>query len=158
LKKTADGNSIIYRSYIDRYGERQRMGLLNIPFSVLYRAGKDGRDYAFLGFKPGIPLYGSYTGSGGTLTASGYYTGYGQEEIWQKDLGYGSFPIKMREKPLRLKLSYAGTLEAGMKWNIGIGVDLYTGFYVDYGLNDMVKGRGKNRFVEYNYENRPNRK
>jgi outer membrane protein OmpA-like peptidoglycan-associated protein len=149
----ADGNPIIYRSYIDRYEERQRMGLLNIPFSVLYRAGKDGRYYASLGFKAGVPVCGSYTGSGGTLTTSGYYTDYGQEEIWQNDLGYGSFPIQTREKPLRLNLSYAGTLEAGMKWSIGAGTDLYTGFYMDYGLNDMVKGRGKNRFVEYNYEN-----
>jgi outer membrane protein OmpA-like peptidoglycan-associated protein len=57
------------------------------------------------------------------------------------------------EKPLRLNCSYAGTLEAGMKWNVGIDADFYTGFYVDYGLNNPVKGRGKNHFVEYNYDN-----
>jgi hypothetical protein len=46
-----DGNPIIYRSHIDRYGERQRAGLLNIPLSVLYRTGKDNRYYASLGVK-----------------------------------------------------------------------------------------------------------
>jgi hypothetical protein len=30
-----DGNPIIYRSYIDRYREHQRVGLLNIPLSVI---------------------------------------------------------------------------------------------------------------------------
>jgi outer membrane protein OmpA-like peptidoglycan-associated protein len=144
-----DGNPIIYRSHIDRYRERQRMGLLNIPLSVIYRTD---RYYASLGFKLGVPVYGKYTGSGGTITTSGYYTDYGQEEIWQNDLGYGSFPIKTMEAPLKLKLSYMGTMEAGMKWNMGIGTDLYTGVYMDYGLND-IKDRGKNRFVEYNYEN-----
>jgi hypothetical protein len=146
----ADGNPVIYRSHIDRYGERQRAGLLNIPLSVIYRTE---RYYASLGFKLGIPLYGSYTGSGGTVTASGYYTDYRQEEIWQNDLGYGSFPVKTEEAPLKLNLSYTGTLEAGMKWNTGIGTDLYTGVYMDYGLNDMVRERGKNRFVEYNCKN-----
>jgi hypothetical protein len=57
------------------------------------------------------------------------------------------------EKPLRLNCSYAGTLEAGMKWNLSIGMDLYTGFYMDYGLNNMLKGKEKNHFVEYNYDN-----
>jgi hypothetical protein len=146
----ADDNPIIYRSHIDRYGERQRAGLLNIPLSVLYRMN---RYYASLGFKVGVPVYGRYAGSGGTLTVSGYYVDYNQEEIWQNDLGYGSFPVKAREAPLRLKLSYMGTLEAGMKWNTGIGTDLYAGLYMDYGLNDIVKDRRKTRFVEYNYKN-----
>jgi outer membrane protein OmpA-like peptidoglycan-associated protein len=148
-----DGNSIIYRSHIDRYGERQRAGLLNIPLTVLYRTGKENRYYASLGLKLGVPVYGKYTGSGGTITASGYYTDYRQEEIWQNDLGYGSFPIQTMEVPLKLKRSYMGTLEAGMKWDIGIGTNLYTGVYMDYGLNDMVRDRGKTRFVEYNYKN-----
>jgi outer membrane protein OmpA-like peptidoglycan-associated protein len=46
-----------------------------------------------------------------------------------------------------------GTMEAGIKWDIGIGTDLYAGVYMDYGLNDMVREKSKNRFVEYNYEN-----
>jgi outer membrane protein OmpA-like peptidoglycan-associated protein len=52
-----------------------------------------------------------------------------------------------------MKLSCTGTLEAGVKWNMGIGTDLYTGIYLDYGLNDMVRDRGKTRFVEYSYAN-----
>jgi hypothetical protein len=148
-----DGNPIIYRSHIDRYEERQRAGLLNIPLSVLYRTGKDNRYYASLGVKLGVPVYGKYTGSGGTVTTSGYYTDYRQEEIWQNDLGYGLFSIQTVEKPLKMKLSYTGTLETGVKWNMDIGTDLYTGIYMDYGLNDMIQDRGKTRFVEYSYEN-----
>ncbi|GAB6008777.1 OmpA family protein [Dysgonomonas reticulitermitis] len=149
----ADGNPIEYRSLVDSYREYQRSGLLNIPISLIYRMGKDNRYYASLGFKLGIPVYGRYTASGGIVTTSGYYTDYYQEEIWQNDLGYGTFPVRTMEKPLKMGLSYTGTLEAGMKWNVGIGADLYTGVYIDYGLNNVVRGYGKERFVGYNYEN-----
>ncbi|GAB6120017.1 OmpA family protein [Dysgonomonas termitidis] len=149
----ADSNPIEYRSLVDHYKEYQRSGLLNIPISLIYRMGKDNRYYASLGFKLGIPVYGRYTASGGTVTTSGYYTDYYQEEIWQDDLGFGTFPVRTMEKPLKMGLSYTGTLEAGIKWNIGIGTDLYTGVYIDYGLNNVVRGYAKERFVGYNYEN-----
>jgi hypothetical protein len=77
----ADGNPVEYRSHMDYYRESQRAGLLNIPLSIIYRAGKDNRYYASLGFKLGVPVYGRYTASGGAVTTSGYYTDYHQEEI-----------------------------------------------------------------------------
>jgi outer membrane protein OmpA-like peptidoglycan-associated protein len=129
------------------------MGLLNIPISLIYRVGKYNRYYASLGFKLGIPVYGRYTASGGTVTTSGYYTDYYQEEIWQDDLGYGAFPVRTMEKSLKIGLSYTGTFETGMKWNIGTGADLYTGVYIDYGLNNVIRGYAKKRFVGYNYDN-----
>jgi outer membrane protein OmpA-like peptidoglycan-associated protein len=149
----ADGNPIEYRSQVDAYRERQRAGYLNIPVSAARRMGKNGRYYASLGVKAGIPVSGRYTGSGRTLTTSGYYTAYRQEEIWQNDLGYGSFPVGTQEKPLKLKVAYSGTLEAGRKWNIGIGTDLYAALCLDYGFNTVIGNRGKENFVAYNYEN-----
>jgi outer membrane protein OmpA-like peptidoglycan-associated protein len=151
-----DNNPIEYRSLVDSYKEHQRSGLLSIPLTLIYRMGKDNRYYVSLGFKPGIPVYGRYTGSGSTVTTSGYYTDFHQEEIWQDDLGYGTFPVRTMEKPLKMGLSCTGTLEAGMKWNVGIGTDLYTGIYMDYGLNNVARGGGKiqkSHFIGYNYDN-----
>ncbi|MBF0649230.1 OmpA family protein [Dysgonomonas sp. GY75] len=151
----ADNNPIEYRSHMDYYREYQRSGLLNIPISLIYRAGRNNRYYASMGFKLGIPVYGRYTASGSTVATSGYYTDYHQEEIWQNDLGYGTFSVKTMERPLTLRTAYTGTLEAGMKWNVGIGTDLYTGFYLDYGLNNVAGGvkTQKKHFVGYNYDN-----
>jgi outer membrane protein OmpA-like peptidoglycan-associated protein len=146
-----EGNPIIYQAIVNSYRERQQAGMMNIPLSLSYQTGNECKFHASLGFKFGFPVYGQYKGSDAILTTSGYYTGYDQWEIWQNDLGYGTFPVKASQKKLDLGLSFMGTLETGMKWNVGIGKDLYAGIYMDYGFNNLMKGNSANsRFVEYN--------
>jgi outer membrane protein OmpA-like peptidoglycan-associated protein len=66
-------------------------------------------------------------------------------------LGYGVFKLDERNCKLDLGVLLSGTVETGVKWNIGIGTALYTGIFMDYGLNNTLKSSyfGK-RFVEYN--------
>jgi outer membrane protein OmpA-like peptidoglycan-associated protein len=45
-----------------------------------------------------------------------------------------------------------GTAEAGIKWRLNRVLSLYTGFYFEYGFNDIVDERN-NRFFVYNPEN-----
>ncbi|MDR1983588.1 MAG: hypothetical protein LBQ28_02020 [Prevotellaceae bacterium] len=143
-------NAIVYHTRIDSYSEKQYAGLLNIPLSVLYQTGENHLFYAAAGSKLGLPVYGKYS-SNAVLTASGYYPDYDQTEIWQKDLGYGIFKINENRKKLNLGVSIIGTLETGVKWNIGIGTNLYTGAFVDYGFNNALNGDySKKRFFEYN--------
>jgi hypothetical protein len=145
------GNPILYHTQIKHYREKQKTGLLNIPFSVQYQTGGQQPFYVSLGVKPGLPVSGRYNGSNTTLTASGYYPEYNQTEIWQNDLGYGVFNRNGRNGKLDLGVSLSGTLETGMKWNIGIGTALYTGIFVDYGFNNSLKsGYSGKRLVEYN--------
>jgi hypothetical protein len=40
---------------------------------------------------------------------------------------------------LDLGVSLLGTVETGVKWNIGTGTALYTGVFMDYGLNNALK-------------------
>jgi outer membrane protein OmpA-like peptidoglycan-associated protein len=145
------GNSIVYHTQIERYGETQKLGLLNIPLSILYQTNGKQRFYASLGVKLGLPVSVKYSGSSAVLTASGYYPEYNQTEIWQNDLGYGVFNINKREGKPDLGVSLSGTVETGMKWNVGIGTALYTGIFMDYGFNNILKsGYSGKRFVEYN--------
>ncbi|GHT35288.1 hypothetical protein FACS189434_12880 [Bacteroidia bacterium] len=146
-------NPIIYNARIDNYSEKQFAGLLNIPLLVQYQTGGNHLFYAAAGLKFGLPVYGKHSGSNAILTASGYYPDYDQTEIWQNDLGYGVFNINENKAKLNLGVSLMGTLETGVKWNIGIGTDLYTGIFADYGLNNMLKGGYSNKsLVEYNHD------
>ncbi|GHT23804.1 hypothetical protein AGMMS4957_15860 [Bacteroidia bacterium] len=134
------GNKIIYHTSIENYREQQRLGMLNIPLSLLYQTGNDNKFYASAGFKLGLPIYGYYKSNPSVLTTSGYYPAYDQMEIWQNDLGYGTLPMNGSQTDLNFGVSLMGTVESGVKWNIGIGKNLYTGIYADYGLNNIQKG------------------
>ncbi|MDR1583079.1 MAG: OmpA family protein [Prevotellaceae bacterium] len=145
-------NPITYNTRIDHYSEKQFAGLLNIPLSVLYQTNGNHKFYASAGLKLGLPVSARYSGSNAVLTASGYYPSYDQTEIWQNDLGYGVFNPDGRKGKLDLGVSVMGTLESGVKWNTGIGNALYTGVFVDYGFNNVLKsGFTKKPLVEYNH-------
>jgi outer membrane protein OmpA-like peptidoglycan-associated protein len=145
------GNPIVYQTQIQHYSEKQKLGSLNIPLSMLYQTGNKQQFYVSLGVKLGLPVSAKYNGSNAVLTASGYYPDYDQTEIWQNDLGYGIFNVKESSGKLDLGVSFLGTMEIGMKWNVGTGTALYTGVFVDYGLNNALNNHCSDmRFVEYN--------
>lgn len=117
-----EGNPIVYHSLVENYKEKQQLGMINFPLTVLYQAGDKHKCYVSLGLKFGLPVCGKYKGNNTTLTTSGYYPDYDQTEIWQNDFGYGIFPVE-NKKTLDFGISLMGTLETGAKWNIGIGKD-----------------------------------
>jgi len=144
------GNPIVYHWLVENYREKQQLGMINIPLTVLYQTGNNHKYYASLGFKLGFPVYGKYRSNDAMLTTSGYYPDYDQTEIWQNDFGYGIFPVE-NKKELNFGLSLMGTFETGAKWDIGIGKVLYMGFFMDYGFNNTLKNSKSRRFVEYNH-------
>ncbi|MDR0873102.1 MAG: PorT family protein, partial [Prevotellaceae bacterium] len=137
---------------VDNYKEKQTLWNLNIPLQLLWQSNLRGnhRYYASAGFKLGIPISSRYESENATITGTGYV--YHLEQWLNNEtstLGYGKFENQGDKGKLNLGLSYIGTLEGGIKWNIGAG-NLYTGLYFDYGFNDVVKGKHDDRFVEYN--------
>jgi outer membrane protein OmpA-like peptidoglycan-associated protein len=101
--------------------------------------------------KLALPVSAKYNGSNAILTASGYYPDYDQTEIWQNDLGYGIFNMSERNGKLDLGVSLLGTMETGVKWNVGTGTAIYTGVFMDYGFNNMLKNSYSDKhFAEYN--------
>ncbi|MDR2843036.1 MAG: outer membrane beta-barrel protein, partial [Candidatus Symbiothrix sp.] len=144
-------NPIIYNTRINNYSEKQVAGLLNIPLLVQYQTGGNHLFYAAAGLKLGLPVVGKYSGSNAILTASGYYPDYDQTEMWQNDLDSGVFNRNENKVKLNLGVSVMGTLETGVKWNIGIGTNLYTGVFVDYDFNNALNGDySKKHLIEYN--------
>jgi outer membrane protein OmpA-like peptidoglycan-associated protein len=141
-----DGEVFLYKSRIENFQEKQTATFINIPLMLNLQSGGYHRFYGALGAKLGIPMSGSnYKYSAGTVTASGYYEHenleYGEEHPF---LGFGTFADGNDGKgDLKFKLAYLASAELGMKWSLGKNTALYTGFYVDYGLNDIrKKGEG----------------
>jgi outer membrane protein OmpA-like peptidoglycan-associated protein len=145
------GNPVAYQTRINGYSETHKLGMFNIPLSVLYQTNGKHKFYASLGGKVGLPVSAKYNGSNAILNIAGYYPDYDQTEIWQNGLGYGVFNTTENSGKLDLDVSLLGTIETGVKWNVGVGTALYTGIFADYGFNSMLNiCHSDKRFVEYN--------
>lgn len=128
------------------YKETQRTMFLNIPIMGQYQVEPF---YFMAGVKIGIPLNGKYTSKDATLTNEAYYPDY---DVWldvQTFKGYGKFRNRDSNGGIDLGVTVMLALEAGMKWNIGDKLLLYTGAYFDYGLNNSSK-TSQQPFVNYN--------
>jgi flagellar motor protein MotB len=154
-----DGDAIRYYSGIDHYTEKQRLYTMNVPVWLQYQVPFNERRhgfYASLGFKLGIPLSAKYKSNDAIFNTYGYYEKWNQTLYDQRDLGYDENTGKKLKENLNLNLSYMGSAEAGIKWDISNSrVNLYTGVYFDYGFNDLMKVRDT-KFLDYNYQNPEN--
>jgi outer membrane protein OmpA-like peptidoglycan-associated protein len=143
---------INFRYHTDNYKETQQLLNLNIPLMLQYQtyAWNNNRIYTAFGFKLGIPLESKYRSKNTTVTSTGYYYDWWQELDDEREyLGFGIFNNQPGSGKLNSGLSCIGTVEAGIKWNLGNKTDLYTGVYFDYGFNNIVKGDRHKQFVEY---------
>ena len=147
-----DGEDIRYITQIDGYTEKQRLYQLNIPLQVWYQTPLNARGdeiYLSLGGKFGVPLSAAYSSHDAHFIASGYYPALNQELYDQRDLGYGDNSGRTMKEKLNFNCSYIGSAEAGVKWKLNDPrYNLYTGFYFDYGFNDILKSNDKT-FLEY---------
>ena len=155
-----DDDPITYYSEVNRYTEKQRLYTFNIPLWLQYQTPiVDSRHefYAALGFKLGIPLSAKYRSRDADLTTYGYYPEWVVTLYDQNDLGYGDWDGRKEKKRLDLNpLVYMVSAETGVIWDINHPrINLYTGVYFDFGLNDIMKKSGT-KFLEYNSHNPEN--
>jgi len=139
-------------SKLSGYNETQTVMFLTIPVMGQYNIEQF---YVMGGIKTGIPLNGKYKSKDATLTNEAYYPKY---ENWMKTqtfAGYGAFNGKTFDGDLDLGVSFMLSFEAGMNWNLGGNLVLYSGAYFDYGLNDISKG-DKQKFINYTANNAEN--
>ncbi|GHT35829.1 hypothetical protein FACS189434_14050 [Bacteroidia bacterium] len=151
-----DGEDIRYITQVNGYTEKERLYQLNIPLQVWYQTKISGRGdelYVSLGGKFGLPLSAKYTSKDADFQTAGYYASTNQTLYDQRDLGYGDNTGKTLKEKLNFDFSYIGSAEAGVKWKIeNPRYNLYTGFYFDYGINDILK-KNEDRFLEYDTYN-----
>jgi outer membrane protein OmpA-like peptidoglycan-associated protein len=151
-----DGEDIRYLTQVEGYTEKERLYQLNIPLQAWFKTKINGRGdelYVSLGGKFGVPLSAKYTSKNAEFQTAGYYSSTNQTLYDQRDLGYGDNTGKTLKENLNFNFSYIGSAEAGIKWKLeNPRYNLYTGFYFDYGFNDILK-KNDNTFLEYDQYN-----
>jgi hypothetical protein len=136
-----------YRYRLSGYSENRQAVLLTIPVMLRFRTGKL---YAALGGQAGIPLRAKYDSKAAKLTASGYYAAPYLTLNDPLFMGFGEFTNLSNKGDLELKTVFFASAEVGLKWQPGGKTVLYTGVYVDYGLNSALKPPAANaRLIDY---------
>ena len=144
-----EGTNFEFRSAVRSYKEEQRAIMVQIPLMLQFQTGGVHKFYIAGGGKVGLPVSQTYKSNSALLQNSGYYEYEDYNYTTQEFLGLGDYLGRKSNDDLDLKLSFMVSGEAGMKWRLTPGISLYTGIYVDYGLNNITEDT-KTPFVAYN--------
>jgi outer membrane protein OmpA-like peptidoglycan-associated protein len=138
-----------YHYTANGYTEKQQALLLNIPLMLHFEKGKY---YAAVGGKVGLPLGTlTYKNSLNELQASGVFNGTRIET--PESMGFGTFSNLAGSGELKqLSPAFFASAEAGVKWKLTSDLSLYTGAYIDYGLNKIGE-IGDEKFIDYTAAN-----
>ncbi|MEE1898213.1 outer membrane beta-barrel protein [Flavobacterium rakeshii] len=136
--------SFEFRYSMRSFKEEQTVGFINIPIMFVYQ-NQEYDFYVRAGAKIGLPLSGKFK-SGYNLYTSGYYPQYNAELFDPAFMGFGEFNNVQANGDLNIKPTYIASVELGIKQSVGKS-NLYIGFYLDYGLNDIADK--KNRLADY---------
>ncbi|WP_081624343.1 outer membrane beta-barrel protein [Proteiniphilum acetatigenes] len=144
-------DDFIFHTTVKEYSESQNISYLNIPFVVMFQRPIAGKNsfFASAGFKFGVPVVQR-------VDVSALFNNYGYYPKWEnpiKDnpyfMGFGDFGSENVKGNLEVKTLYLLSVESGMKWILGNKLNLYSGIYCDYGLNNIQKASDK-RMIQYN--------
>ncbi|MDR2731968.1 MAG: OmpA family protein [Fibromonadaceae bacterium] len=149
--------SIFYR--FGSYTETQWSLMFMVPIMLQYQSNET-RNKAFyygLGVKLGFPFAGSYEGKVGSAELCGWPTFFGDapatydkciaeggladnENPMQSgaNTGFGDFGRITSNSRLKLGTAFFAAMEAGVKWRIYNKLAVYTGFWMDWALNDVA--------------------
>ncbi|MDR3134013.1 MAG: PorT family protein [Prevotellaceae bacterium] len=139
ITSTINGNGDLRFTYeYTGYEEKPSATLLTIPVMLQFETIGSKAFYFAVGGKIGIPLSAQYKTSGQLKT-----TGYNLElEVPINDnlpdYGFGTYDVN-HTTDWDLNLSVQLSVEAGVKWHLTDKLNLYSGVYFDYGLNDLNK-------------------
>ncbi|MDR2926989.1 MAG: OmpA family protein [Cytophagaceae bacterium] len=142
-----------FRSTVNGYDEKQRAVMLQIPLMVQYQTGKRHQFFAAAGAKLGLRLNDKYTSTNNYVQNSGYYAYENYEYTEQTFRGFGRFDGRKGSGGFDFGTAVLASAEAGIKWWLNDSWALYTGAYLDYGLNNIKPDYDANPFVQYNADN-----
>jgi len=124
-----------YRSKAFGYKEEKSFKFLQIPLMLQFQNGENNQFYAKAGTKIGIPLSGKNKMSADSVKNSGYREFEDFEYTTQEFMGFGTFTNQKSEEDISLQTAVLLSAETGVKWKMRKALRLYTGLYIDYGLN-----------------------
>lgn len=135
---------------VDNYKEKQNTMLLNIPLMIQFEYGNITKFYVAGGVKVGLPINSKIKINQADIVAKGYFPQINETPLDEPlYMGFGTFRTTEEKKDLDLNISVMLALESGVKWTLSDNMFLYTGAYLDWGMNDIRKIKGSN-WLEYN--------
>ncbi|MDH6533658.1 hypothetical protein D0T51_01500 [Parabacteroides sp. 52] len=152
-----------FRTRLRNQKEKQTAYLLEVPILGNYqtRLGDTERwgIYAGLGIKLQLPVSAKFKmqqGANSQFNVSGYYEGIPTDMGSPSNPpvpqhGYGTITDPNKElgwdDDVKLKMGIAGSAELGVMVDLGKGMDLLLGGYMDYGFNDIQKKGNQALFI-----------
>lgn len=133
------GSAFEYRVTPTGYKETQHFLAAGIPVMIQYHTEGKTQWYIDAGGKVLVPFHGETKASAQQLVLTGYYPDVNVE---LKDLpqhGFGTVNNWQSKSTNDLKLTATASLATGFRFELSEKLHLYTGVFVDYGINDMKK-------------------
>ncbi|MDR1866297.1 MAG: OmpA family protein [Bacteroidales bacterium] len=147
---------------LETYRERQWAWMAVIPLTLQYqtdlqrgsrmritaRTGDADKFYLRAGVKAGLPFNARYSVKDAVIRNARYYPA---DDAWLEDRpteGLGTYSAWGRKDRINgLKTAWSLTFETGVKWGIEQNLWLYTGIYMDYGLNNVNTSSHEEEFL-----------
>jgi outer membrane protein OmpA-like peptidoglycan-associated protein len=138
------------RAAYSNYEEKQKAMFLQLPVMVQFQTPVK-RDFFYIaaGLKIGLPFSGTYESTIETLKTTGYSNFTGQQYNDMPIYGFDTYRNVKPSGDLDLGIAYLLALETGMKWTLQGKNSLYTGIYLDYGLNN-ISNQSTQNLLDYN--------
>ena len=146
------GNFLLRTQY-KGFEENQSAVMLQIPVMLQFQYPVSKSSFLFLGagIKAGFPVSSKWNQSIASFKTTGYseYTGQLYDDM--PTHGFSTHSNLSASGKLELKSPVLFAIEGGLKFSISKNNCLYTGLFLDYGLNDIYKTSGGNTpLLEYN--------
>ncbi|MDR0873962.1 MAG: PorT family protein [Prevotellaceae bacterium] len=132
------------------YEETIEMLSINIPLMLQFQTQTKHKFYIAAGGKIGFPLSAKYTANAETVTTTGYSDFTAQTYKDMPIHGFSTYSGVNSSGKLDYRFIYALCAETGIKWDLGKRWSLYTGIYLNYGLNDIRKNKPDEEMIIYN--------
>ncbi|WP_313383402.1 OmpA family protein [Chishuiella sp.] len=147
----SEGDAFEYRVQTKGYQEKNRFYGVSIPLMVQYHTNGTTQLYINAGGKVVFPFSQKSTINVNEIKTSGYYEDFNVELTNLPQHGFGTLTDWKAKNSTKLKTGFTLSAETGVSFKLSEKVRLYTGVYLDYGLNDMVKPVSTNSSL-VNYE------
>ncbi|MET0635342.1 MAG: outer membrane beta-barrel protein [Chitinophagaceae bacterium] len=147
-----EGQGFEYRTQVNGHREKQSFYTVNVPVMIRFiaAASKPVQVYGLAGLKIGIPVKGTNKSGADQLITSGYYPELDAELTDVPSHGFGTETNWRGAGNIDFKLSYSAAAEAGIRFRMASGRSLYTGAFLDYGLNDVRRDEQEPALGGYN--------
>ncbi len=147
----SENNAFEFRVKTKGYQEMQKLYALNIPLLLQYQtlADRKTKFYSQAGLKFSIPLKSPFHTQAEEISAAGYYPDVNAEINDLPAHGFGAQTNWNSKGDYDFNISYSLAAEAGAKFRLSARSYLYTGFFIDYGLNNIKKQEGQETLLTY---------